>query len=208
MLAAQPQQVRRDLQNSDGGGDKRGLGDTSEDFDLTKVAVEVDARYDALDSSNALRPTVVTCGRTWHKKAQAALLTATSKKPPLQTSLDASGQTAEKAKAFDLLDALSRSGALTLEHSELHVVLCATQAFDESVVDTVVSKNVNPIERAERSALIMAAAVHGKPAVGPEGYSALVKPESLARVTDLSPLLFGGEPPQALGRSPSDLLLG
>lgn len=149
----------------------------------------MDSRYDALDSSASLRPTIISPGATWHKKAQEALLAA--KKPRTESSLGLEEQKDEKVKAFDLLDALSRSGALPLQHAELHVVVCATQAFDDTVVDTVVAMNVNPIERAERSALIMAAAVHGLPSRSASGYSSLVKQESVARVSGLSPMLFG-----------------
>jgi hypothetical protein len=207
----QEQQPRSELAKAKEKGEEGGGGD------LTKVAKEMDSRYEALDPSAALRPTIITPGATWLKKAQGALLA--SKKPPTTTSLGEDGQASEKAKAFDLLDALSRSGALPLKHSSLHVVVCATHAFDDSVVDTVVCKNVNPIERAERSALIMAAAVHGLPSTGTEGYSALVKPESIGRVAELSPLLFGGAAgaaasfpalgaPADMARSSSDLLLG
>jgi hypothetical protein len=178
----------------------------SDNDDLTKVAVEMDSRYDALDPSAALRPTILTPGSSWVKKAQAALLAA--KKPPTRSVLGAEEQAAEKAKAFDLLDALSRSGALPLMHSELHVVVCATHAFDDSVVDTVIGKNVNPIEHAERSALIMAGAVHGVPARGSAGYAAMVKQESVSRVAELSPLLFEGSGESLLGMSDSPLPLG
>ena len=42
-----------------------------------------------------------------------------------------------KRKAFDLLDALTRSGALALEGTALHVVLAAYHCFGQNLVDTV-----------------------------------------------------------------------
>ena len=42
------------------------------------------------------------------------------------------------------------------EHAALHVVMGATHAFDNSLIDTVIQHYVNPIEKAERSLLIMA----------------------------------------------------
>lgn len=48
-------------------------------------------------------------------------------------------------KALELLDALTRSGALVVEEAALHVILAATHAFDKGLVDTVVQDNLNPI---------------------------------------------------------------
>jgi hypothetical protein len=146
--------------------------------DLSVVPSALDARSEALDP--ALRPTVLSVGDLWTKKASAALLAK-----PSTSSVGALAQADAKAMAFDLLDALSRSGALVLDHAALHVVVAATHAFDASLVDTVVERNVNPVERAERSALVMATVVHGLPAA-----AALVAAAQLDRVRDASPLLF------------------
>jgi hypothetical protein len=50
-------------------------------------------------------------------------------------------QEAMKAKAFDLLDALTRSGALLLKDTSLHVLVATTHRFDQSLVDTVSLSN-------------------------------------------------------------------
>ena len=54
----------------------------------------------------------------------------------------------------------ARSGTLLVDHASLHVVLAATHSFDRSLMETLVEDNVNPIDKVERSALIMAGAVH------------------------------------------------
>ena len=92
-------------------------------------------------------------------------------------------QDKEKTAAFDLLDALTRSGALLIEHAALHVVIAATHCFDDSLMDTIVQKNVNPIERVERTTLIMAATLHGVPA------AELVQESQVERVLTYSPML-------------------
>jgi len=90
----------------------------------------------------------------------------------------------DKNAAFDLLDALSRSGVLSVDQASLHVVLVATHCFDKTLVETVVQDNVNPIEKVERSVLIMASTIH---AVNP---ATLVQPSELTRVQTYSPTLF------------------
>ena len=104
---------------------------------------------------------------------------------PLQSkTLNADQQAQEKSAAFDLLDALTRSGALAIEHASLHVIIAATHCFDQSLMDTVVQKNVNPIERVERTTLIMAATLNGVPA------AELIQDAQLERVSTFSPALF------------------
>ena len=49
-----------------------------------------------------------------------------------------------------------------LEAASLHVVLAVTHAFDESLMDVVIGQNVNPIEKLERTSLILASAVQAR----------------------------------------------
>ena len=154
--------------------------------DLTRLPVELDERMAALDDS--VRATIITPGATWRKRSWAALLAE-------PTVADLSGEQQRQARqaAFDLLDALSRSGALPLAHTTLHVVLAATQAFDESLVDTVVRRNVNPVERAERGAVALACGVHG---LGRHEAARLLRDDCCERVRGSSPMLFA--PPAAI----------
>jgi len=55
-------------------------------------------------------------------------------------------------------------------------------------MNTVIQNNVNPIEKVERSCLIVATTVHDQPA------AALVAPDQVKRVSTYSPLLFGSIP--------------
>ena len=63
--------------------------------------------------------------------SQKGLLSATK-----QTTYDADRLATEKRKAFELLDSLTRSGALPLLSTQLHVVVAATHAFDHDVADS------------------------------------------------------------------------
>ena len=79
-----------------------------------------------------------------------------------EETVDGAAQTTLRQTAFDLLEALTRSGGLPCEDAELHVVVAATHVFDESVLETVVRRDMNPIEAVERSEVIMASVVHGQ----------------------------------------------
>ena len=39
---------------------------------------------------------------------------------------------------FELLDALTRSGGLSIDHASLHVIVAARHSFDKTITDTIV----------------------------------------------------------------------
>lgn len=147
--------------------------------DYTQVPKEMDERFEKLDVDGALRPTIITPANMWTVKEQKALLAT-----PTVTRLRSEEQKKEKDAAFDLLDALTKSGALRLEHASLHVVVAATHCFDKTVTETVVQESINPIDRVERSTLIMATTVHQQPA------KELIRASQHQRVSSASPMLF------------------
>ena len=144
-------------------------------LDFTALPRQLEASYEQFDSDAAIRPTRLMVGTVWHRRSYAALLA-----PPVDASVSAADQLREKRKAFDLLDALSRSGALPFDAASLHVVVAATHQFAHSLTATVISGNVNPIEKLERSSLIIASLIHGVPAK-----SLLSGEEEVARITEL-----------------------
>ena len=148
--------------------------------DLTQVPGELDRQYEKLDVDSALRATVIAPSGDWTRRAQASILSRARS----NERIGGDAQKAARTEAFDLLDALSRSGALPMRHAALHVVMGATHCFDESLLDTVVQRSANPIEQCERSLLIMASTLHGKPA------AQLVRPEHVARLAAQAPGLF------------------
>jgi len=149
--------------------------------DYTQVPKELDANFEELDIGGQLRPTIITPKGSWTKHAQKALLAA-----PTTSTLDSDDQKKEKDAAFDLLDALTKSGALPIDHASLHIVVAATHCFDKTVTETVIQENTNPIDKVERSILIMATTVHQQPV------SALIRNNQLLRVQAASPMLFDG----------------
>lgn len=147
--------------------------------DYTQVPQEMDKRFERFDTDSALRPTKITPKDVWTKRAQIALLAS-----PTTTSLGSTEQKQEKDAAFDLLDALTKSGAVPLQNAALHILIAATHCFDKSVTNSVVQDNLNPIEKVERSTLIMASTVHQLPP------AELVCDAQQARVSEASPALF------------------
>lgn len=128
-------------------------------MDYTRIPAALDRSFEALDEDGALRPTILAVGEVWSRRSQKSLLAE-----PARKSLLADEQKDERRRAFDLIDALTKSGAMPLEHASLHVVIAATHCFDDTLVDTVIQRNVNPVERVERSSVIVATTIHARPA--------------------------------------------
>jgi len=127
--------------------------------DFTLIPKVLDSAVEKCEQASALRSTTIKTSSGWVRNRQYNLLSS-----PKKQTLGADKIKAEKNKAFDLLDALSRSGSLPIAYSELHVVVAVTHCFDKDVMSTVVCDNINPIEKLEGSTLLLASAVHGHPA--------------------------------------------
>ena len=126
--------------------------------DFTLIPQILDEAVERYAKSSALRSTTIKTGN-WSRSRQENLLTG-----PKRIQLSSDDAEREKNKAFDLLDALSRSGSFPITYSDLHVIVAVTHCFDKDVMSTVVCDNVNPIEKLECSTLILASAIHGVPA--------------------------------------------
>eukprot|EP01060_Flectonema_neradi_P035550 TRINITY_DN657_c0_g1_i1.p1 TRINITY_DN657_c0_g1~~TRINITY_DN657_c0_g1_i1.p1 ORF type:complete len:907 (+),score=211.93 TRINITY_DN657_c0_g1_i1:55-2775(+) len=129
---------------------------TDLELDVSKIPTILEKRFESEDSDDALRPTIIKTGETWTKSSLPGLL-----KKPESTILGEEDQKGLKSSAFDLLDALTRSGALEVPDADLHVVVATTHCFDKTLMDTVVKDNINPIEKLEKSTLIAATTIHG-----------------------------------------------
>ena len=85
--------------------------------DYTQIPTILDNQFEKLDTDSALRPTIINPGTTWIHKCQKALLA-----PESTATLTTDEQKEKKNEAFDLLDGLTRAGALSCDHASLHVV--------------------------------------------------------------------------------------
>lgn len=151
-------------------------------IDYTTLPTKLDSTLSELDTDHAVRSTIIKPSTQWLKNFQKGLLS----KPTTMNMGDAE-QKDHKSSAFDLLDALSRSGVLSVDQAELHVVLIATHCFDKTLVETVIQDNINPIEKVERSALIVASTIHAVPPLE------LIRFEERARVETFTPSLLLGK---------------
>jgi hypothetical protein len=127
--------------------------------DFTMMPKMLDAAIEQHDRDSALRSTIIKTSDTWTRSRQENLLTKIR-----STTLRSGDIKSEKEKAFDLLDALSRSGSLPISCSELHVMISVTHCFEKDVMGTVIQDNINPIEKLEMSTLLIASTIHGVPA--------------------------------------------
>ncbi len=139
--------------------------------DIMGVPKEIDAMLEKYDEKGRVCPVIINVSNEWSKRAQLALLAA-----PTQFLLDVQAQGTERNAAFDLLDALTKSGAMPLEDVSLHCVLAYTTCFDQTLMDAMVKENVNPIEAVEQKEFIVASAIHNV------DVASLIEPSHLARV--------------------------
>jgi len=175
----EPEGQQAQQSSKESGGPNNASGPVDIERDYTQVPQEMDKRFEVVDEDSALRPTIISVGEIWRKKAQKSLLAR-----PSEASLAKDEQKAEKDAAMDLLDALTRSGALPIDCASLHVVVAATHCFERTIIETVVQQNINPIEKVERSFLTMASVVHQR------SVAALVQDSHLERLHDSVPALF------------------
>jgi hypothetical protein len=122
--------------------------------DITKLPSLLDEAFDRTDLDHAVRPVIIKPGDRWQRARQRAL--TLSQAEPAVENLSTEDLNKERQAVFDLLDAVTRSGALVIENASLHVVVGATRNFVDSLMNTAVQRNMNPIESMERSSLIMA----------------------------------------------------
>lgn len=123
--------------------------------DFTMIPAMLDAKFQQYDSDRALKSTIITAGRDWTRSRQENLLVVSQK-----TELGAKTISSEKNKALDLLIAISRSGSLSIESSDLHIIVAVSHCFEKQIMETIIEDDINPIEKMERSMRMIAGVIH------------------------------------------------
>ena len=137
--------------------DKKKKKTSEEDFtDFTAIPKILDKKLETYDTDGALKSMIIRAGQPWIRKRQDNLLVA-----PHEKQLSMSEMESETKQAFDLLDAISRSGTLPIASGEVHVILGMAHCFDKSLMETVLQDNMNVITKAERGLLLLAGVIYG-----------------------------------------------
>ncbi len=153
--------------------------DCSNDF--TMIPKTLNLAIEKYSGDAMLRSTTLTLGNKWQRTRHIDLFAK-----PQKSYIEGNSIKVERNKAHDLLDAISRSGTLSVDCSELHVIVAASHHFYKDVINTIVHDNINPIEKLEMSTLLVGSIVHGVPA------HHLIREESdLFRLKSLYPELLG-----------------
>ena len=131
---------------------------SGEQVDFTLIPKVLDTKLEQYDTDHSLHSIIIKAGSNWTRTRQMNFLTNAA-----TTHLTFDEIRNEKTKAFALLDALSRSGTLPIANSELHVFVAVSHCFENDVMGTVIQENINPIVKVERSSLLLASTIYGKP---------------------------------------------
>jgi hypothetical protein len=160
-------------------GKATAVGDGAIDF--TAVPKILDAAIEQHAQGAALRSTTIKLSDWWTRNRQDSLLVQ-----PTFAVLNSEDLKMERNKAMDLLDALSRSGSLTIPFSELHVIVSVTHCFENDIIQTIIQDNINPIEKLEQTTLLVGSAIYGVPAA-----ELISNREDLQRLRGYFPALLG-----------------
>jgi hypothetical protein len=104
-----------------------------------------------------LRPTIIHIEKNWQLSREVSLLSSTVK-----TTLNQNQIQSENNKSIDLIDSLSKSGSVVLSDVSYHVVIASSYSFQQTLMATLIEKNINPITELKRSAFLIASVIHGK----------------------------------------------
>ena len=79
---------------------------------------------------------------------------------PISSSLSNSDLMNKKYSTLRLLSYLTKHGVVPIQYSTMHVFMATTHRFDKTLMNVLVQDNINPITLVERSAQLIAAAIH------------------------------------------------
>ena len=160
-----------------GGGSARGSGTVNSDIhqtivekpktalegataggslDFTEIPGQLDANFDRYGGGCSLRAAIISPSSEWTRTSKPSILSSAVEKRLGEKDIKI-----ERDSTMQLLDALTRSGAISVSNAEVHVIVAATHSFANTLIDTVVVDNINPIDKIEHGMLIAASTIFG-----------------------------------------------
>jgi hypothetical protein len=129
--------------------------------DITQLPQLLEKEFEIHDRAGAVRPTIIHTAEIWTKRGGGSGgLLRSSVGTQTDVTVTIEDQKRARGEAFDLLDALSKSGGIPIHHSTFHVLIAMTHHFERDLLSTVIEDNLNPIEQVEKSSIILTSAIH------------------------------------------------
>eukprot|EP01125_Pyxidicula_operculata_P015607 TRINITY_DN5321_c0_g1_i1.p1 TRINITY_DN5321_c0_g1~~TRINITY_DN5321_c0_g1_i1.p1 ORF type:complete len:1033 (-),score=293.27 TRINITY_DN5321_c0_g1_i1:235-3138(-) len=147
--------------------------------DYTKIPTKLDDLFGKHDEDGGVRPVIIKPSSNWKRTQQKSLLAH-----PSTSNLAKPEQEKERKIAFDLLDGLTKSGAIPIEYASLHVIIGMSHTFSQSIIDTVIKENRNPVEKIEKSVLLLSSTIKQLPV------EEIVNPHESERIRTYSSDIF------------------
>jgi hypothetical protein len=111
---------------------------------------DLDDTEDNITSTTCtIHPTILSVHRKWKKVSRKSILA-----PFVTQSLDSTDQLHATRDAFRLLDCLTKSGSTQIIDCQLHLMLTLTHSFPDTMMNSLIRWNLNPIEEMEKSFVI------------------------------------------------------
>ena len=114
--------------------------------ELAMLPARMEAAFDEAGLTE-VRPTIISAGKSWLRESPRQLGSVERS----HQFLDTKARSRAKDATFDLLDLLTRAGALNLASAELHIVVCNTVSFEHCLVDVLVKRNLDILDRVDKS---------------------------------------------------------
>ena len=129
----------------------------SEIWDFSRIPSTLEQKFSSTtETAVALRPLTLKTGDSWSKLKYSSLLDSQGK----MISLSGPSLKSEKEAAFNLLDALTKSGTVPLKEASVAIIFGFSHSWAESILRTVAKRNRNPLEIATNTAIELARTLH------------------------------------------------
>eukprot|EP01060_Flectonema_neradi_P001170 TRINITY_DN1069_c1_g1_i6.p1 TRINITY_DN1069_c1_g1~~TRINITY_DN1069_c1_g1_i6.p1 ORF type:complete len:944 (+),score=222.58 TRINITY_DN1069_c1_g1_i6:428-3259(+) len=126
-------------------------------WDFSKIPSILEQKFSSTtETAAALRPVTLKTGDCWSKLAFSSILDSRGE----VASLSGLSLKSEKEAAFNLLDALTKSGTVAVKEVSVSILFGFSHSWAESILKTVAKRNRNPLEIAANTALELARTLH------------------------------------------------